>query len=164
MNYCLYIEHTAENLQFYLWLRDYTSRFEKASASEKVLSRPWTAEEQEATMKKVRFEAQEAARARMTGGRTLKSPVVQVDEVNSTSGGKGNPFVTPPPTGDSNAVNQAQRDATPWESQFRVASPTSPVAGSVASPSNADSMITGVSAATIASETFASAGLAEPCK
>ncbi|KAF2149532.1 hypothetical protein K461DRAFT_281915 [Myriangium duriaei CBS 260.36] len=38
----MYIEHDAENLQFYLWCRDYTERFEKLPASEKALSPEWS--------------------------------------------------------------------------------------------------------------------------
>lgn len=38
MKYLTYVEHAAENLQFYLWLRDYAERFDKLSANEKALS------------------------------------------------------------------------------------------------------------------------------
>ncbi|GAB7348128.1 hypothetical protein MBLNU459_g6145t1 [Dothideomycetes sp. NU459] len=48
MNYLKYIEHDAENLQFYLWLRGYSKRFEKLSAADKVLSPEWTASQAEA--------------------------------------------------------------------------------------------------------------------
>lgn len=41
MNYLLYIEVAAENLQFYLWFRDYIKRFSQLPANEKVLSVPW---------------------------------------------------------------------------------------------------------------------------
>lgn len=43
MNYLRYIEHSAENLQFYLWYRSYCERFEKLPASEKALSPEWSA-------------------------------------------------------------------------------------------------------------------------
>ncbi|KAI5809996.1 hypothetical protein DFH27DRAFT_537366 [Peziza echinospora] len=38
MNYLLFIEHSAENLQFYLWLRDYERRWDALPQSEKDLS------------------------------------------------------------------------------------------------------------------------------
>ena len=41
MDYLVYIAHDAENLQFYLWLLDYTKRFEDLPASEKALSPEW---------------------------------------------------------------------------------------------------------------------------
>jgi len=42
MNYLKYIEHSAENLQFFLWFRDYSARFDKLPASEKSLAPQWT--------------------------------------------------------------------------------------------------------------------------
>ncbi|SMR52419.1 unnamed protein product [Zymoseptoria tritici ST99CH_1E4] len=41
MNYLKYIEHSAENLQFFLWHRDYTARWERLQESEKLLSPKW---------------------------------------------------------------------------------------------------------------------------
>ena len=38
MNFLLYIENSAENLQFYLWFRDYVKRFEQLPENEKKLS------------------------------------------------------------------------------------------------------------------------------
>ena len=48
MNYLKYIEFSAENLQFYLWLRDYTARFEKLPGSEQALSPEWNQAQAEA--------------------------------------------------------------------------------------------------------------------
>ena len=42
MNFLKYIELSAENLQFFLWYRDYSKRFNELPASEKVLSPEWT--------------------------------------------------------------------------------------------------------------------------
>lgn len=42
MNYLLYIEHAAENLQFFLWFKYYTKRFAQLPSNEKELSQPWT--------------------------------------------------------------------------------------------------------------------------
>jgi hypothetical protein len=42
MQYLLYIEHAAENLQFFLWFRYYARRFSQLPSNEKVLSQPWT--------------------------------------------------------------------------------------------------------------------------
>lgn len=41
MDYLVYVSHDAENLQFWLWLQDYTRRFYAAPRSEQVLSPPW---------------------------------------------------------------------------------------------------------------------------
>ena len=41
MNYLKYIELAAENLQFYLWFRSYSKRFDQLPATEKVLAPEW---------------------------------------------------------------------------------------------------------------------------
>ncbi|EKG18046.1 Regulator of G protein signaling superfamily [Macrophomina phaseolina MS6] len=48
LNYLKYIELSAENLQFYLWYRDYVKRFEALPESEKTLSPEWTIEQADA--------------------------------------------------------------------------------------------------------------------
>ncbi|KAH0004917.1 hypothetical protein KCU78_g13154, partial [Aureobasidium melanogenum] len=48
MNYLKYVEHSAENLQFYLWYRDYVERFDKLPSSEKALSPEWSASKMDA--------------------------------------------------------------------------------------------------------------------
>ncbi|KAF2094030.1 regulator of G protein-like protein [Rhizodiscina lignyota] len=45
MDYLVYVERNAENLQFYLWLRDYTRRFEALKPEEQALSPVWNVEE-----------------------------------------------------------------------------------------------------------------------
>ena len=48
MDYLVYIEHNAENLQFFLWYKDYCQRFEALSEREKSLSPPFYPEAVEA--------------------------------------------------------------------------------------------------------------------
>lgn len=45
MDYLVYVEFSAENLQFYLWYQNYVKRFEALPESEKALSPPWIPEE-----------------------------------------------------------------------------------------------------------------------
>ena len=45
MEYLVYVAHDAENLQFYLWLSDYTKRFHAISARERMLSPIWSADQ-----------------------------------------------------------------------------------------------------------------------
>lgn len=47
MDYLVYIEYNAENLQFYLWYKDYVKRFEALSEKEQALSKPWVPENNE---------------------------------------------------------------------------------------------------------------------
>lgn len=42
MDYLMYVAKDAENLQFFLWFRDYVKRFESLSENEKRLSPEWT--------------------------------------------------------------------------------------------------------------------------
>jgi len=44
VDYLVYIEHNAENLQFVLWYRDYIRRFEALPEKKKVLSPEWIPE------------------------------------------------------------------------------------------------------------------------
>ncbi|KAF1814972.1 hypothetical protein P152DRAFT_240440 [Eremomyces bilateralis CBS 781.70] len=41
MDYLIYVAHDAENLQFYLWLRDYTKKFERLKLQDQSLSPEW---------------------------------------------------------------------------------------------------------------------------
>ncbi|KAL8990859.1 MAG: hypothetical protein Q9177_000588 [Variospora cf. flavescens] len=42
LEYLVYVSHDAENLQFWLWLQDYTKRFYADSPAERSLSPPWS--------------------------------------------------------------------------------------------------------------------------
>jgi len=42
MDFLKYVEHSAENLQFYLWFKDYSKRFEALPETERNLSPEWT--------------------------------------------------------------------------------------------------------------------------
>ncbi|KAH8171870.1 Regulator of G protein signaling superfamily [Sarocladium implicatum] len=54
MNYLVYIEHSAENLQFFLWFRDYQQRFENAQTSDVALAQEWTQAMEDDAIAKVR--------------------------------------------------------------------------------------------------------------
>lgn len=48
MDYLVYIEYSAENLQFYLWYRSYVERFNASTEEERALSPEWIPEIKEA--------------------------------------------------------------------------------------------------------------------
>lgn len=49
MDYLVYIEHNAENLQFFLWIQEYTHRWNsKVSEKDRALSPEWIIEETQA--------------------------------------------------------------------------------------------------------------------
>ena len=97
MNYLIYIEHSAENLQFYLWYRDYLRRFNELPPKERALAPEWSAEQAEMDAQanqgtpgpKQHMSAETAA---MFKGTDFAPPTASVVEV------KGNPFSTPPRT------------------------------------------------------------------
>lgn len=59
MNYLIYIEHSAENLQFFLWYRSFASRFYGATTSDIGLAPEWTQEMQEETFSKLMTDARD---------------------------------------------------------------------------------------------------------
>jgi hypothetical protein len=48
MNFLKYVEHSAENLQFYLWFKGYIKRFEDLPEGERILSPEWTQQQEDA--------------------------------------------------------------------------------------------------------------------
>jgi hypothetical protein len=54
LNYLKYIERAPENLQFFLWFKDYEKRFNNLPGSEKVLSQEWTEAQAETERKEYR--------------------------------------------------------------------------------------------------------------
>lgn len=67
MDYLKYVSHDAENLQFYLWLKDYTKRFNELKASEKMLSPEWKPTGEE---KKVEQQTTRRSKKILSGGTT----------------------------------------------------------------------------------------------
>ncbi|KAI4215591.1 MAG: hypothetical protein LQ351_002060 [Letrouitia transgressa] len=90
--------HAAENLQFFLWYKDYTKRFDNLPETERNLAPVWTVEQAEAELLALKdnpapmktVSAETAAIFKGTDFAVPKSTVVEV--------GKGNPFNTPPAT------------------------------------------------------------------
>lgn len=100
MNYLVYIEFSAENLQFFLWYRDYLKRFNELPSSEQVLAPEWTVEQAEAEASASQANAAAAAQIPMNkdAAAILKSsdfvpPSVSMVELKSSD-----PFNTPPRT------------------------------------------------------------------
>lgn len=100
MNYLIYIEHAAENLQFFLWYRDYIKRFDALPAKEKALAPVWTVEqaEAEANANQTNPSAPKMVSpetAAVFKGTDFAAPRASVIEV------RGDPFHTPPMTPDN---------------------------------------------------------------
>ena len=95
MNYLKYIEHSAENLQFFLWYRSYIERFDKLPQSEKVLSAEWTpaqAEQLQASKSLNRKKVNSDVAVAFKGTDFEKKPVkVATKEVDPFSDGSSTP-------------------------------------------------------------------------
>lgn len=131
MNYLIYIEHSAENLQFFLWYQDYLTRFQSATTSDLVLAPEWTTEQQEETFARLQKEHRDglkrdpAAIAPIFRGTDFEkrwnmSPSAIAMEKPNPTFVDGNPFSTPPttPTGtDSGTEYASATNASLYRSQ-----------------------------------------------
>ena len=109
MNYLIYIEHAAENLQFFLWQRDYTQRFSSLPDGERSLAPEWTVEQAEAEAMANQnntnnTKLMSAETAAVFKGTDFAPPTSNVVEV------KGNPFNTPPRTPSKERESFAQSE------------------------------------------------------
>ena len=111
MNYLMYIEHSAENLQFYLWYRDYLKRFNELPPNERALAPEWSAEQAELDAQAIQGtpgpkQHVSAETAAVFKGTDFAPPIASVVEV------KGNPFHTPPRTPNA---EQSRESVAPSE-------------------------------------------------
>jgi hypothetical protein len=90
MNFLKYVEHSAENLQFYLWFKDYVMRFEALPAGERSLSLEWTQAQEEA--ENVAYRAQLKQKPlNLEANEILKAQNLATDKETPTSENQ-NPF------------------------------------------------------------------------
>lgn len=143
LNYLIYIEHSAENLQFFLWLRSYNERFHAARTSDIALAPEWTQELQDETFSKLQKEHRDGLKRDPTivagvfkgtdfEKRGNAAPQMLAGKLTFPD---SNPFCTPPQT------PQNERAA-------------SSLGGSESS----------IAYRTQANEAFAAAGIKAPCK
>lgn len=108
MNYLIYIEHSAENLQFFLWHRDYTARFQQVPESERALAPEWTQAQEDEAVARIQKDASEKMRraepadifrepADIFRGTDFEKPALQ-DSLAALYGDGLSPFSTPPMT------------------------------------------------------------------
>jgi hypothetical protein len=96
MNFLKYIELSAENLQFFLWFRDYSKRFNELPASEKALSPEWAGDNSNAEVKPAAKAVNPEAAAILAG-----SDFASEQKIEESEKGSNNPFFTPPRTPNS---------------------------------------------------------------
>ncbi|KAI9813553.1 MAG: hypothetical protein M1832_006284 [Thelocarpon impressellum] len=96
MNYLVYIERAAENLQFFLWYRDYCKRFDATPEGERVLAKEWTAAMAEA--------AAQTAQTLATGQAQISTEAAAVLKGTDFAGANKDPFKTPPASAREDAT------------------------------------------------------------
>lgn len=97
MNYLKYIELSAENLQFFLWFRSYTKRFDELPENEKALSPEWIEDTDIDTP--VRPKQLSPETAAVFAGTDFATG-------NKTTDAEKNPFFTPPRTPTSSVKRE----------------------------------------------------------
>ncbi|KAF6827067.1 hypothetical protein CPLU01_09331 [Colletotrichum plurivorum] len=98
MNYLIYIELAAENLQFFLWHKDYTKRFQEANTSDLALAPEWTAAQETEILQRLFKEKSERMRKK-PGQDIFKGTDFEKNTGTATAVIEdGNPFSTPPRT------------------------------------------------------------------
>lgn len=101
MDFLYYIEHDAENLQFYLWYRDYCKRFAELPESEQKLAPEWTAEQ--ALAERTTTEKEKLPKKITAGAATvLKGTDFDPNPKLAVPERAPNPFNTPPRTPSAN--------------------------------------------------------------
>lgn len=114
MDFSKYIERNPENLQFYLWYRDYLKRFENLPESERSLAPEWTPERAAAEAEAARLEekpkkANAAAQAVLKGTDFDNKPgKATVSEVHP------DPFKDPPRTPNAERESIGPSSTAGW--------------------------------------------------
>lgn len=144
MNYMIYIEHSAENLQFFLWYRSYLNRFHSANTVDLALAPEWTQDQQNEAFTKLQQEHRDGLKrdpANVAGvfrGTTFEkkgnSGLDRPSPIFSANG--TNPFMTPPQTPSEREGGSIGFGVRSHATTYR----------------------------SLASETFASAGVKTPCR
>ncbi|KAJ2973187.1 hypothetical protein NUW58_g9000 [Xylaria curta] len=116
MNYLIYIEHSAENLQFFLWYHDYIRRFYEAPISEIALAPEWTRTMEEDTIAKI----QKDAASKMNKDSPLAREIFKGTDFNKAPGihaENKDPFSTPPGSSAGDRASFVGSQATTYVSQ-----------------------------------------------
>jgi hypothetical protein len=111
MDFLMYIEHDAENLQFYMWYKDYVKRFFQTPEREQKLAPEWTTEQAQAEKKAI--EQEKPKRVPIDAAHVLKGtdfeppqPIGQEPDHN--------PFNTPPRTPSANERDSVAPSTVGW--------------------------------------------------
>ncbi|KAK7426786.1 hypothetical protein QQZ08_006687 [Neonectria magnoliae] len=112
MTYLIYVEHAAENLQFYLWYKDYEKRFNTADTADVKLAPEWTQAMQGDIVAKIRKENVDKVRGEPIVAEIFKGSDFEKHGNDKIIDG-ANPFSTPPQSsrGDAPSMYAASHAA-----------------------------------------------------
>jgi hypothetical protein len=163
MNYLLYVEHSAENLQFYLWLRAYETRFNNAPAADQALSPVWTVKQQDSASHAAKLNAASRKRTKTAATSLFRgTDFEQKKATKFTSMDIGDPFSTPPLTRDGS--NSDKKGHGHSESKVKFMEPWDPYARPESEPVSEYPDSSTESFRKKAGDAFEAAGLKVPCK
>ncbi len=108
MDFLKYIEYDAENLQFFLWYRDYVKRFFTMPEHEQKLAPEWTPEQAQAEKKAIESEKPKKATVDPFKATELEPPKPVMQENGH------NPFNTPPRTPSGNDRESVAPSTVGW--------------------------------------------------
>lgn len=117
MNYLIYIEHSAENLQFFLWYRDYARRFKEANTSDKSLAPEWTQSMEEDVLVKIKKELADNLKDEVEAADIFKG--TDFENASEQIPNNRDPFTDPPriPNGNDDQSTIYSSQATTYRSQ-----------------------------------------------
>ncbi|RMJ13579.1 hypothetical protein CDV36_006759 [Fusarium kuroshium] len=110
MSYLIYVEHAAENLQFYLWFKDYEKRFNTTSTADIKLAPEWTQTMQDETVLKIRKDQADKMRKEPKTAEIFKGTDFDKKRgAHDNVSGGSDPFATPPQSsrGDNGSIYTA---------------------------------------------------------
>ena len=112
MDFLKYIEYDAENLQFFLWYKDYVKRFFSMPEHEQRLAPEWTPEQAQAEKKAM--ESEKPKRAGIDPAAVFKNSELEPPKPVMQENGH-NPFSTPPRTPSANDRESLAPSTVGWE-------------------------------------------------
>jgi len=123
MEYLTFVEHAAENLQFYVWHEDYVKRFKKAPESDTALAPEWTQAMEDQAWTRMQRENREKTHAKEAGvgaeifeGTDFEKKALDTSMPRSA---RNDPFTTPPRTASTDSKNPSTTNDITSASTYR---------------------------------------------
>ncbi|KAH0538089.1 hypothetical protein FGG08_005301 [Glutinoglossum americanum] len=115
MNYLKYIEYAAENLQFFLWYKDYCKRFDQLDGAKKALAPVWTAAQVDAETTAAQSLATSQSKSRDAAA-VFGGTIFATGPKSPGSEPAGDPFATPPRSAAGDSRTDLERaSVSVWE-------------------------------------------------